>query len=146
MACAALLVIQTAPATGSGADFPRQRQRETILSDSNSMEPVAILAATHEVALTLEGEAGGFYIEQRTVGVPDDDLLGDLAAAARRTYERLHGVAPERMEVYVAPMTEEERDRERRRVERDLDSRATLAEVDDTDCLGGLFDGCEEDG
>ena len=109
------------------------------------MEPAAILAATHEVALTLEGESGGFYIEHRTVGVPDDDLLGDLVDAARRTYARLHGVAPERMEVYVAPMTEEDRDRERRRVERDLDSRTTLPEADDTDCLDGLFDDFDED-
>lgn len=58
------------------------------------MEPAAILAATHEVALRLEGDTGGCYIERRTVGVPDDDLLGDLASAARRTYARLHGVVP----------------------------------------------------
>ncbi len=104
------------------------------------MDSSAILAVTHDVTLQLKGEAGHYSVEHRTVGLPDDDLLADLATAARRTYERIHGVPPERLHVFATPLPEDVRDRERERVKEDLQDIRSPGRDD----LSELHEFCED--
>jgi hypothetical protein len=85
-----------------------------------SVNAVSVLAATHDITLNLCGPGGTYLVDHRTSGPPEDATLVAMVHAARRSYELLHGAAPDEINVCVVLLPLAERQSERRYVESEL--------------------------